>query len=41
MPAIVAACVGAGASVYHVDARTPSLEDVYFALEARVLEGTW
>lgn len=40
VPAIVAACVGMGASVYGVDPRTPNLEDVYFALEAKVLEGS-
>ncbi len=35
VPAVVAACVAQGASVYGVDARTPSLEDVYFEIEAR------
>jgi ABC-2 type transport system ATP-binding protein len=34
VPAVVAACVAAGASVYAVDPREPNLEDVYFALEA-------
>ncbi|MCB0971805.1 MAG: ABC transporter ATP-binding protein [Acidimicrobiales bacterium] len=37
VPAVVATCVAAGASVYRVDPRDPNLEDVYFALEARVL----
>jgi ABC-2 type transport system ATP-binding protein len=35
VPAVVATCVAHGASVYGVDARTPSLEDVYFEIEAR------
>ena len=39
VPAVVAACVGAGATVYRVDPHDPTLEDVYFALEARVLAG--
>ena len=29
------ACVAHGAAVYGVDARTPTLEDVYFEIEAR------
>lgn len=39
VPAVVAACVAAGATVYRVDPHDPTLEDVYFALEARVLAG--
>ncbi|MEZ5178116.1 MAG: ABC transporter ATP-binding protein [Acidimicrobiales bacterium] len=35
VPAVVAACVAHGAAVYGVDARTPTLEDVYFEIEAR------
>ncbi len=35
VPAVVAACVAAGASVYGVDPRDPTLEDVYFELEAK------
>ena len=35
VPAVVAACVAHGASVYGVDARTPTLEDVYFEIESR------
>jgi ABC-2 type transport system ATP-binding protein len=35
VPAVVAACVAHGASVYGVDAKTPTLEDVYFEIEAR------
>jgi ABC-2 type transport system ATP-binding protein len=35
VPAIVAAVVAAGATVYAVEPRDPTLEDVYFALEAR------
>lgn len=35
VPSVVAACVANGASVFGVDARTPSLEDVYFEIEAR------
>jgi ABC-2 type transport system ATP-binding protein len=35
VPAVVAACVAHGATVFGVDARTPSLEDVYFEIEAR------
>ena len=37
VPAVVAACVAAGASVFGVDPRDPNLEDVYFALEARAM----
>jgi ABC-2 type transport system ATP-binding protein len=41
IPGVVAACVGSGASVYAVDPRVPSLEDVYFEIEARALaDGT-
>ncbi|MCB1039858.1 MAG: ABC transporter ATP-binding protein [Acidimicrobiales bacterium] len=36
VPAVVAACVGAGASVYGVAPRDPNLEDLYFAIEAKV-----
>ncbi len=39
VPAVVAACVAAGASVFGVDPRDPNLEDVYFALEARAMAG--
>ena len=39
VPAVVAACVNAGASVFGVDPREPNLEDVYFALEAQAAEG--
>ena len=35
VPSVVAACVEQGASVYGVDAKEPSLEDVYFEIEAR------
>jgi ABC-2 type transport system ATP-binding protein len=35
VPAIVAACVAAGAPVFGVAPRDPNLEDVYFAIEAR------
>lgn len=35
VPAVVAACVGAGALVHAVAPHEPGLEDVYFALEAR------
>jgi ABC-2 type transport system ATP-binding protein len=39
VPAVVAACVGAGAAVYGIDPRDPTLEDVYFAIEARASHG--
>ena len=39
VPAVVAACVRAGASVFGVDPRDPTLEDVYFAIEARAAGG--
>ncbi|HRW38672.1 MAG: ABC transporter ATP-binding protein [Acidimicrobiales bacterium] len=35
IPAVVAACVAAGAEVYAVEPRDPNLEDLYFAIEAR------
>jgi ABC-2 type transport system ATP-binding protein len=35
VPAIVAALVGVGATVFAVEPHDPTLEDVYFALEAR------
>ena len=35
VPAIVAACVAGGATVFAVDPRDPNLEDLYFAIEAR------
>ena len=35
VPAVVATCVSAGATVFAVDPRDPNLEDVYFALEAK------
>ncbi len=35
VPALVAACVSAGESVYAAEPRQPSLEDVYFEIEAR------
>ena len=35
VPVVVATCVGHGASVFGVDAKVPSLEDVYFEIEAR------
>ena len=34
---VVAALVGRGETVYEVASRAPSLEDVYFAIEARIL----
>jgi ABC-2 type transport system ATP-binding protein len=36
LPAVVKAVVDRGLSVYGASARTPSLEDVYFAVEARI-----
>jgi len=36
LPAVVCALVEAGVSVYGADARPPSLEDVYFAVEERI-----
>jgi ABC-type multidrug transport system ATPase subunit len=39
VPALVAACVGAGEAVYAAEPRTPSLEDVYFEIEARAKGG--
>ena len=35
VPAVVQACVGAGADVFAVEPREPTLEDVYFEIEAR------
>ena len=35
VPRVVATCVSAGASIYAVDPRDPTLEDVYFEIEAR------
>lgn len=35
VPSLVAACVAAGESVYAAEPRQPSLEDVYFEIEAR------
>jgi len=40
IPAIVATCVAGGAAVFAVEPRDPNLEDVYFALEAKVLAGS-
>ncbi len=37
VPAVVAATVSTGAAIYGVDAHQPSLEDVYFEIEARAL----
>ncbi|MGZ4786438.1 MAG: ABC transporter ATP-binding protein [Acidimicrobiales bacterium] len=37
LPLVVAALVGRGQAVYEVASRAPSLEDVYFAIEARFL----
>jgi len=37
LPRAVAAMVGHGVPVYEVASRAPSLEDVYFAIEARIL----
>ena len=37
LPLVVAAMVGQGQTVYEVASRAPSLEDVYFAIEARIL----
>ncbi len=38
IPAVVAACVHLGATVYGVDPRDPNLEDVYFEIEAQALQ---
>jgi ABC-2 type transport system ATP-binding protein len=35
VPAVVSACVAAGASVFAVEPREPTLEDVYFEIESR------
>ena len=35
VPAVVQTCVGAGADVFAVEPREPTLEDVYFEIEAR------
>lgn len=35
VPVVVATCVGGGVPVYAVDSHAPSLEDVYFEIEAR------
>jgi ABC-2 type transport system ATP-binding protein len=35
VPVVVATCVAAGAEVFGVDPRQPTLEDVYFEIEAR------
>jgi len=35
VPAVVAACVRAGATVFGVDPRDPNVEDLYFAIESR------
>ncbi len=37
---VVAAAVDAGRAVYGVDAHVPTLEDVYFAVEQRIIETT-
>ncbi len=37
VPALVAACVAQGATVFRVEPRDPTLEDVYFALEAAAI----
>jgi len=37
VPAVVAACVASGATVFGVDPRDPNLEDVYFAIEAKAI----
>jgi hypothetical protein len=37
LPRAVGALVAAGVAVYEVASRPPSLEDVYFAIEARIL----
>ncbi len=37
LPRVVAAMVASGVPVYEVASRAPSLEDVYFAIEARIL----
>ena len=37
LPRIVAVMVGRGTPVYEVASRAPNLEDVYFAIEARIL----
>jgi ABC-2 type transport system ATP-binding protein len=39
VPALVAACVAAGEQVYAAEPREPSLEDVYFEIEARAKSG--
>lgn len=36
VPHVVEACVAAGGAVYGVDPREPTLEDIYFEVEARV-----
>ena len=40
VPRVVAALVASGQAVYEVSFRPPTLEDVYFAIEARMLEAT-
>src|SRR5690606_5897023 len=39
VPALVAACVTAGEQVFAAEPRDPSLEDVYFEIEARAKNG--
>jgi len=39
VPALVAACVAAGEQVFAAEPRQPSLEDVYFEIEARAKRG--
>ena len=40
VPAVVAVALAAGAPIHGVDAHVPTLEDVYFEIEARTLAGS-